>query len=223
MAGDWMMIDLELSDKPEVHQIARILEIDPDAVVGKLIRVWSWFDKQSRDGHARGVTKKLLERVTGVTAFGDAMEKAGWLHSSEDGISMPRFDTWNGQSAKKRALANRRQSRKRHANVTQMSRSLRDKNVTREEKRLLKEADPEADASPDPIWGPGLEILLTAGVPEKHARPFIGSLLGLWESSDVLAALQAASGKADPRGYVRGVLRSVPKKGQRSELKVAMP
>src|SRR5690242_17470949 len=109
MAGDWMMIDLELADKPEVHQISSLLGIDPDAVVGKLVRVWSWFDKQTVDGHAPSVTHALLDRITARDGFAEAMQKSGWLTCSTAGLSMPKFDRWNGQSAKKRALTNRRQ------------------------------------------------------------------------------------------------------------------
>jgi len=86
-----------------------------------------------------------------------------------------------------------------------------------------KEKQAEPDGSLDPVWGPGLQVLLTAGVPEQHARAFVGSLLGSWAPGDVLEALQASSGKADPRGYARGVLRSKPKKTETSERKVAMP
>lgn len=90
------------------------------------------------------------------------------------------------------------------------------------QKPKAKERLAEPDGSLDPVWGPGLSILLTAGVPESHARAFVGALLGTWEAKDVLTALQAASGKADPRGYVRGVLREYPKKGEQRERKVAL-
>lgn len=138
-----MMIDLELSDKPEVHQISALLQLEPDAVVGKLIRVWSWFDKQTVDGHAPSVTHSVVDRVAQRDGFAEAMSTAYWLEQSKDGLRMPKFDTWNGQSAKKRALANRRQSKKRNANVTQESRTERDKNVTREEKRRVTPIVPE--------------------------------------------------------------------------------
>lgn len=72
------------------------------------------------------------------------------------------------------------------------------------------------DAALDPIWGVGLDVLLQGGVREDQARSFIGLQLASWKSEDVLEALQAASGKADPRSYVRGVLRTKPKKGQSS-------
>lgn len=66
----------------------------------------------------------------------------------------------------------------------------------------------------DSIWGPGLQVLLTAKVREDHARSFLGAILATWEASDVMDALQAAAGKADPRGYVRAVLKSKPRKSR---------
>lgn len=146
MAGDWMMIDLELADKPEVHRIAGILQIDSDAVVGKLVRVWSWFDKQTVDGHAPSVTHALLDRITARDGFAAAMAEVDWLDDAGGGLAMPRFDRWNGQSAKKRALTNRRQAKKRNADVTQTSRTQRDKNVTREEKRKVTTPIPPSGA-----------------------------------------------------------------------------
>lgn len=117
MAGDWMMIDLELADKPEVHQIAAKLQLDPDIVVGKLIRVWAWFDKQTTDGNARSVNTALVNRLASHNGFAEAMSEAGWLDESKTGLKMPNFDRWNGKSAKKRALAVRRVQRWRDADV----------------------------------------------------------------------------------------------------------
>lgn len=53
MAGDWLKVRLDLRNDPAVIGMAEKLGIDQDTVVGKLIRLWSWFDLQSRDGHAR--------------------------------------------------------------------------------------------------------------------------------------------------------------------------
>ena len=118
--------------------MAATLGIDQDAVVGKLIRVWIWADQQSRDGHALSVTKAFLDRVTFQPGFADSMESAGWL-TNDGNLSLPNFDRHNGETAKKRALSNRRKalSRNGHADVPEMSRSERDQNrdQRREEKR----------------------------------------------------------------------------------------
>lgn len=114
MAGDWMKIELELPDKPEVHAIAGMLNLDPDCVVGKLIRVWQWFDKHTVDGNAHGVTFLLPDRISGVTGFGEAMSFVGWLEQHDKTLHMPKFDRHTSESAKTRALAAKRQSQYRN-------------------------------------------------------------------------------------------------------------
>lgn len=168
-----MMIDLELADKPEVHQIAALLQLDADAIVGKLIRVWSWFDKQTVDGHAPSVTHALLDRITARDGFAAAMATAGWLDTSKDGLAMPKFDRWNGQSAKKRALANRRQARSRNADVTPTSRAERDKNVTREEKRRST-----------PIAPSGAFLRFWGAWPKSARKQSRGSCWERWRKAD---------------------------------------
>jgi DNA replication protein DnaT len=115
MAGDWMKIELELPDKPEVHAIAGMLNLDSDAVVGKLIRVWQWFDKHTKDGNAYGVTKSLLDRITSVTEFADAMVSVGWLEEKNKCLCMPKFDRHTSESAKKRATTQKRVQKSRNA------------------------------------------------------------------------------------------------------------
>lgn len=108
MAGDWMKIELELPDKPEVHAIAGMLNIDPDAVVGKLFRIWQWFDKHTTDGNAHGVTYSLPDRIAGVIGFGEAMAFVGWLEQRDKTLVMPNFDRHTSKSAKTRASTAKR-------------------------------------------------------------------------------------------------------------------
>lgn len=118
MAGDWLKIELELPDKPEVHAIAAKLNLDPDAVVGKLIRVWQWFDKHTVDGNAVGVTFSLIDRISGVSGFGEVMHLVRWLEQIDaetSGLSMPRFDRHTSASAKQRALTAKRVAKTRNA------------------------------------------------------------------------------------------------------------
>jgi hypothetical protein len=115
MAGDWMKIELELPDKPEVHGISNILNLDPDCVVGKLIRVWQWFDKHTIDGNAHGVTFSLLDRITSVKGFGEAMMFVGWIEQKDKVLCMPKFDRHTSSSAKTRALSNKRVDKLRNS------------------------------------------------------------------------------------------------------------
>ena len=121
--------------------MAQILEIDPDAVVGKLLRVWAWFDEQTENGNASSVTKALLDRKVGVTGFVTAMLQVGWLVETEHGLSVPNFDRHNGHTAKKRVLTAKRvaESRANSGDVTLMKQECNAASVTsalaREEKR----------------------------------------------------------------------------------------
>lgn len=146
MAGDWMKIQLELPDKPEVHYISGICNLEPDTVVGKLIRVWQWFNKHTTDGNAVGVTFALVDRLVGVTGFAEAMHLSGWLEHNGSTLTMPKFDRHTSESAKKRALSSERQSRFRNApSVTNA--------LPREEKRRSKPPIP-----PEGDFVPGLNL-----------------------------------------------------------------
>jgi hypothetical protein len=112
-----MKIELELPDKPEVHRMAGILGIHPDEVVGKLLRVWQWFNKHTEDGNAHGVTFALPDRICGVTGFGEAMMLCGWLEQHDSVLVMPKFDRHTSESSKARALAASRQSKHKNKSI----------------------------------------------------------------------------------------------------------
>ena len=109
----WIKIGHETPDKPEVYAMAKDLGIDPDAVVGKLIRLWRWADEQTYDGCAVGATKELLDRCTFCAGFTAALVGCGWASETEEGISLPNFARHNGETAKTRAQAQKRMERHR--------------------------------------------------------------------------------------------------------------
>lgn len=108
MAGDWIKFELTTLDKPEVCQIADLADIDPDTVVGKLMRVWGWFDQQTENGNAPSVSKKLLDRLVGVIGFCEHMKSVAWMIEAEGVISLPHFERHNGKTAKNRLLTAKR-------------------------------------------------------------------------------------------------------------------
>lgn len=109
MAGDWLKMDCSTPDKPEVLAItAQMGWDDPDLAVGKLFRVWRWFDQQTTNGNAVGVTAALLDRIAGVAGFAQAMQNVGWLVVSEAGLELPNFEKHNGATAKARAQTAKR-------------------------------------------------------------------------------------------------------------------
>lgn len=148
MAGDWIKIQHVTPDKPEIMRIAEILNVSENEVLGGLVRFWAWCDFQSRDGHAIGVTRISLSRLTGVTGIYDAMVQVGWLIEDSHGVHVPHFDYHLSENAKGRGLAQKRKQKHRSNNVTQESRLERDKNGTREEKRREDNTKP-----PNPLAG----------------------------------------------------------------------
>jgi hypothetical protein len=165
MAGDWIKMRIDLAEDPAVIGMAETLGLDEFAVVGRLHVLWGWADSQSRDGHARGVTEKWIDRKVQRDGFAEAMVAAGWLLLRDGGIKFPNFDRHNGETAKQRGLATIRKKKSR-ANVTQevtdVSRSERDESGTREEKRReeLKASARSPHADP-----PAVEVIDGEGKP----------------------------------------------------------
>ena len=105
----WLKFDTATPEKPEVMAITLALGFDdPDLTVGKLLKVWRWFDQHTTDGNAASVSAALLDRVIGVSGMCAAMASVGWMVIDDDGLRLPGFDRHNGQTAKKRALTAQR-------------------------------------------------------------------------------------------------------------------
>jgi hypothetical protein len=123
MAGDWIKVEHTTPDKPEVFTLAELLQIDPDAVTGKLLRLWIWADQQTIDGNARSVTFALLDRIAGQRGFADALAKVGWLQVVDGGVVFSNFERHNGDTAKKRAQGSRRVAKHRTCNAESVTES----------------------------------------------------------------------------------------------------
>lgn len=155
MAGDWIKMEVSTPDKPEVLAItAKMGWDDPDLTVGKLFRMWRWFDQQTTDGNARGVTKTLLDRIVGVTGFADAMQSVGWLVENDSGIVLPNFEKHCGETAKTRAQTAKRVAKHRaSAGSTESNADGNGEIVTsalpREEKRREEKKETISSGEPD--------------------------------------------------------------------------
>lgn len=109
MAGDWLKFEASTPEKPEVLAITIELGFeDPDLTVGKLLKVWRWFDQHTVNGNAPSVTAPLLDRLIGVTGITKAMQNVGWLLINDAGLTLPNFDRHNGKTAKDRGLTAKR-------------------------------------------------------------------------------------------------------------------
>ncbi len=109
MAGEWLKMECDTPEKPEVMALTAALGwTDTDLTVGKLFKLWRWFDKHTVDGNAVGVTTALLDVQIGVTGFCDKLIAVGWLEVHEGGLRLPKFDRHNGNTAKSRSLTAKR-------------------------------------------------------------------------------------------------------------------
>lgn len=109
MAGDWLKFECNLPEKPETLAITTAMGWeDPDITVGKLMRLFRWFDQHTINGNANGVTAASLDRIIGVSGFAQAVANCGWLVFDSVGVSLQKFDRHNGASAKSRAQTAKR-------------------------------------------------------------------------------------------------------------------
>ncbi|MDH4477331.1 MAG: hypothetical protein QE274_12735 [Verrucomicrobiaceae bacterium] len=105
-------------DKPEVCVMATQLKLDPDAVVGKLVRLWSWAEVSRINANAMSITLEFLDKLVGKKGFGAALMKAGWLREVDGVMQFPNFGRHNGPAGKGRALTAQRVSRHRERKRT---------------------------------------------------------------------------------------------------------
>ncbi len=138
MAGDWIKMRMDLAEDPAVMEMAERMNVREEVIVGYCHSFWSWVSRQCHADSVTGVTLVSLGRRINLPGFPELLCDVGWLEYDESGprpvIRIPKFERHLSESAKKRANSAIRQKRCRDS-VTEMSRSERDKSVTREEKR----------------------------------------------------------------------------------------
>lgn len=224
MSGDWIKMRANLLTHPKVVRMMSALRADKFRTVGGLLSAWCLFDAHSIDGRLSGYTLDALDAMAAWPGFAAAMVAVEWLIVEEvDGVEslvLPRFDSHNGQSAKRRA---QEADRKRSDRKT--SASDADKKRTREEKRREEKeqehvidagAKAEADkpAEPTPA-GQTCRLLRALGLPVTN--PSHAELIALLnagcepqEIADTAAELIASGKQVDARlfGYVLSVVRN---------------
>lgn len=122
MAGDWLKVEKATPFKPEILSVAAKLGMEPDAVFGKCFRLWCWADDHTTNGDAPVTQLSSIDALIQRTGFAQALLEVGWLELHESGVRFPNFERHMGQSAKRRALTQKRTSeyrkRSRDAPVT---------------------------------------------------------------------------------------------------------
>ncbi len=140
----WIKVEHQTADKPEVGAIARKLRITPAEAFLALFRVWSWADASTVDGTLPGIGPEWVDHVARVAGFGQAMKDVGWLLETPTGLEIPNFDRHNGDSAKARALDQRRKTLAR----TDSGRTERRREADKRPAARRTETGQEADRSP---------------------------------------------------------------------------
>jgi len=140
MAGDWIKLEHATPDKPEIDQLASIMEIDHDAAFGKCMRLWIWADQQSVSGDALSVTGAFIDRLVFCVGFSEGLRKVGWLSGRDGRLAIPNFCRHNGETAKKRALSKNRNAVKRKRDASSVTNASPEKR--REEKSYTHSHSP---------------------------------------------------------------------------------
>jgi hypothetical protein len=104
----WTKVEDGTIDKIEVGRIATALGMDRFAVLGRLVRIWSYLGMHSADGRLEGIDGAFLDGLVHHPGFAAQLAAVGWLAMDETGVSVPNFDRHNSEAAISRALtANR--------------------------------------------------------------------------------------------------------------------
>jgi hypothetical protein len=158
MAADWIKMRVDLFTHPKVVRISSALKADSLRTVGGLMSVWCLFDAHSVDGRIEGYTPETLDDMLRWPGFAEQMIAVSWLEQDGEALVLPRFESHNGASAKRRA-----QDADRKKNVRKASASQADDVRTREEKRREEVKDtpivPKGDSSADAVLDAYHEIL----------------------------------------------------------------
>jgi hypothetical protein len=79
MAGEWIPIDCNLGTKPEVLELVDVTGVPVEAVVYRLIQLWSWAALNTADGTIRATPSRLGAVAGGDEQFWLAVERVGWV------------------------------------------------------------------------------------------------------------------------------------------------
>lgn len=122
MAGDWTPCTKNLDQKPEFGIMLRLTGLTVEQLHYALLKFWSWADDHSEDGFFPGMTVADVSAIcphlvrsmsADCPAFLHAMSHVGWLAVNTDGVAVPHFDYWMGNSAKRRLKDSMRKRKNR--------------------------------------------------------------------------------------------------------------
>lgn len=104
MAGFWIAWEVGLTKKQEIFVISKKLGVSRREAAAMCMEVWEWAQNISIDGLIPGINASDVSEAVSVNGIGEAMEKVGWLLNGDGSVQFPKWDRYNGRSAKSRFL-----------------------------------------------------------------------------------------------------------------------
>lgn len=103
MAGDWMQIDLDLPEKPEVLQLCAETGMEKYAIVGRLVAFWRWVERMGVDGRIKHATRSVVASVVDADdKFVSVLTKVEWVAFDDTGATIPNWERRFSKAAKQR-------------------------------------------------------------------------------------------------------------------------
>ena len=164
----WIKVNCSLRTSPKLLTLASRLSVTPVTVLGAVCHAWMFADEHADDsGLVPHFNFEAFDTLVGVPGLGDAMSSIGWLEDTGDGLQFVEYAEHNGSTAKTRANAQKRQSKKRHGDVT----PDRDGSVTRGEERRGDKKREDQDTPPaDSGSGGGVSLAAAQSAVEADTR-----------------------------------------------------
>ena len=224
MAGDWLQIDLDLPEKPEVLTVTELTRASHvDVVIGRIVLLWRWVERHATCASVRGTGIQTLVRLCGGDEeFWRAVESVGWVQFTDEGIVIPGWQKRFSQSAKRRIMA-AKQARKRRSGVARASRERVTPALPKEEKSkedLSKGAGPlkprgkKSQNDRPPVTSADVTIPSSIDTPEVRAAvdewlAFKRTNRETYKKSDFLARKLKEFARDPPEAFVAAVHHSI--------------
>lgn len=203
MAGDWLQIDLDLPEKPEVQAIARasakcpgLSEVSENvrsecalsATIGRLMLFWRWVERHaSCEIVRRADLHTLVALCGGDEDFWRAVEAVGWVSFTDEGVVIPGWKKRFSKSAKNRAkdAKRKRESRRDGSPRVRKASEERPQSVRKaseddgQNSDLKKNREEKNIKGVNPLKPPGVDVgELT--IPETLDTPEVREALADW-------------------------------------------
>ena len=126
LSGHWIAWSKGFARKPEILRIAALTGRTREQVAVALMEFYEWADTMVEDGVLGGFNVRILSAVCPQTDenFWNAVEKVGWLLTSDQCVTIPNYDVWMGSSAKRR-IKEAARKRKGRTNLTPCPENVR--------------------------------------------------------------------------------------------------